>query len=170
MTNNWLKQLISFTVLILLQVLVFNHISFWGYATPFLYIYFILKMPIDTDRNLLMILGFLMGFTIDIFCNTPGQNAAATVFAAFVQRPVQRLFFEREDFEHFIPSAAKLGGAFFKYAFTIVLLHNLAIMIISSFSYFNIQLVVLRVISSTILTCILIFGIEGFTTKKRVHE
>lgn len=170
MTNNWLKQLISFIVLILLQVLVFNHISFWGYATPFLYIYFIIKMPIDTNRNLLMVLGFIMGFIIDIFCNTPGQNAAATVFAAFAQRPVQGLFFAREDFEHFIPSIVSLGSAFMKYTCVVVFLHNLALILISSFSYFNFQTILLRIISSTILTCILIFAIEGFTVKKRVHE
>ncbi len=170
MTSNWLKQLISFVVLILLQVLVLNHISFWGYATPFLYIYFIIKMPIGTDRNLLMVIAFFLGFIIDIFCNTPGQNAAASVFAAFIRRPVQGLFFAREDFEHFIPNIATLGSAFMKYACVVVFLHHTLLIFISSFSYFNYQTITLRIITSTVLTSILIFAIEGFTVKKRVHE
>ncbi len=70
MTSNWLKQLILFVMLILIQVLVLNHISFMGYATPFLYIYFILKMPLGTNRNLLILLSFLLGISVDIFCNT----------------------------------------------------------------------------------------------------
>ncbi len=166
MTNNWVKQLISFVVLLLLQVLVLNHISFWGYATPFLYIYFIIKMPIGTNRNLLMLIGFVLGFIIDIFCNTPGINAAAAVFAAFVRRPVQGLFFAREDFEQFVPNMMTLGAAFMKYAIVITLIHHLLLISFSSFSYFNIQTIILRVISSTILTSILIFAIEGFTVKK----
>lgn len=170
MTNNWLRQLISFILLIFLQVSVFNHISFIGYATPFLYIYFILKMPIDTNRSVLMLLAFILGFTIDIFCNTPGQNAAATVFVAFMQRPVQNLFFAREDFELFVPSIATLGATFFKYACVVIFLHNMSLILISSFSYFNFQTILLRIISSTILTCILVFAIEGFTVKKRIHE
>jgi len=170
MTSNWLKQTILFVVLILLQVLVLNHISFLGYATPFLYIYFIIKMPIASDRNLLMLVSFILGFTIDIFCNTPGQNAAAAVFAAFIRKPAQVLFFEREDFEHFIPSIGTLGSAFMKYACLVVLAHHTVLISISSFSYFNLQSVGLRIISSTILTSLLIFAIEGITVKKRVHE
>lgn len=170
MTSNWLKQLISFIVLILLQVLVFNHISFWGYATPFLYIYFIIKMPIGTSRYLLMIVAFLLGFIIDIFCNTPGQNAAACVFAAFIRRPVQSLFFAHEDFDHFTPSIAILGSSFMKYACVIVFLHHSTLIWISSFSYFNFHTIALRIISSVVLTCILVFAVEGFTVKKKVHE
>lgn len=170
MISNWLKQLTSFIVLILLQVLILNHISFWGYATPFLYIYFIIKMPIGINRNLLLVLAFFLGFIIDIFCNTPGQNAAATVFAAFIRRPVQGLFFAREDFEHFIPNIATLGGAFMKYAALVVFVHHAILISISSFSYSNFLTIGLRIISSVLLTSALIFAIEGITIKKRAHE
>lgn len=167
MAGNWLKQSFVFIILVLLQVLVFNHISFLGYATPFLYIYFIIKMPIGINRNLVLILAFLLGFTIDIFCNTPGQNAAAAVLAAFMRRPVQGLFFAREDFEHFIPSIPNLGTAFMKYTIVIVFIHNLALISISSFSYLNFLTILLRVLSSTLLTSILIYAIEGFSIKKK---
>lgn len=170
MTSNWLKQLITFVVLILLQVLVLNHISFLGYATPFLYVYYLIKMPTGTDRNLLMVQAFLLGFIIDVFCNTPGQNAAAAVFAAFIRRPMQNLFFSREDFDHLIPSMLTLGGAFMKYAGTIVFIHHLLLISISSFSYFNFQTMLLRMVSSTILTSVLIFAIEGIMVRKGVHE
>lgn len=170
MTNNWMKRLLFFVVLILLQVLVLNHISFLGYATPFLYIYFIIKMPIGVNRNLLMLSGFLLGFIIDIFCNTPGQNAAATVFAAFIRRPVQGLFFSREDFDHFVPSIKTLGGAFMRYACVIVFVHHTILISINSFSYVNFITIAIRILSSVILTSILIFAIEGVFVKKRIHE
>ncbi len=167
MAGNWIKQFVVFIILILLQVLVLNHISFLGYATPFLYIYFIIKIPIGTNRNMVLLLAFLLGFTIDIFCNTPGQNAAAIVFAAFMRRPIQGLFFAREDFEHFIPSIPNLGIAFVKYTIVIVFLHNLALIFISSFSYFNFMIILLRILSSTLLTSILIYAIEGFSMKRK---
>lgn len=167
MASNWIRQSIVFIILVLLQVLVLNHISFLGYATPFLYIYFIIKIPIGTNRNLVLILAFLIGLIIDIFCNTPGLNAAATIFAAFMRRPIQGLFFAREDFEHFIPSISNLGLAFIKYTIVIVFLHNLALISISSFSYLNFITVLLRIVSSTVLTSILIYAIEGFSIKKK---
>lgn len=166
MTSNWLKQLVLFVILVLLQVLVLNHISFMGYATPFLYIYFILKMPIGTNRNLLILLGFILGFCIDIFCNTPGVNAAATVFTAFVCTPIQRLFFEKDDFDHFVPSLGNLGIAFMKYIFTCVLIHTTILISISCFSYLNFTVILLRILSSTLFTTILIYAIEGFSIKK----
>lgn len=166
MTSNWVKQLILFVVLVLLQVLVLNHISFQGYATPFLYVYFILKMPLGTNRNWLLFLGFVLGLTIDIFCNTLGLNAAATVFTAFVCLPIQRLFFERDDFEHFVPSLGNLGFAFMKYIFFCVLLHCIVLISLSCFSYLNVTIIILRILSSTIFTALLIYAIEGFSVKK----
>ncbi|HCO67549.1 MAG TPA: rod shape-determining protein MreD [Dysgonomonas sp.] len=170
MINSWLKQGLLFIVLILLQVLVLNHISFFNYATPFLYVYFIIKMPLAINRNILMLISFLLGLIIDIFCNTPGQNAAAAVFAAFLRRPVQLMFFEKEDFEHIIPNLSSLGASFMKYASLVVLIHHTVIISISSFSYINFSTIVLRIIFSSILTSILIFAVEGITVKKRVRE
>lgn len=170
MTSNWLKQLILFVMLILIQVLVLNHISFMGYATPFLYIYFILKMPLGTNRNLLILLSFLLGISVDIFCNTLGLNAAASVLLAFVCFPIQRLFFDREDFENFVPSLHNLGFAFMKYAFLGVFIHHAVLISLISFSYFNPAIIVLRILSSTLFTTILIYAIEGFSVRRRKHE
>ena len=73
-----------FIGLVLLQVLILNSVHIAGYATPFLYIYFILKFSSGTSRNELMLWAFFFGLTIDIFSDTPGMNAAATVLLAFV--------------------------------------------------------------------------------------
>ena len=170
MISNWIKSAALFVLLILLQVLIFNHISFIGYATPFLYVYFLIKMPVGLNRNLLILLGFLLGFTIDIFCNTFGQNAAAAVFAAFICQPVQGLFFSRDDFENSTPSMVLLGNAFLKYALLVILIHHSVLISISSFSYLNVITIILRILSSTILTFILVFAIEGLFVKKKKHE
>lgn len=167
MINNWVKLLVYAFLLILLQVLILNHISFLGYATPFLYVYFIIKLPIGTNRNLVLFLGFLIGLIIDLFCNTPGQNAAATTFAAFMIQPVQNIFFVSENFDKLIPSISNLRSAFMKYAVTIVLIHHTVLISLSSFSYFNFTAIVLRIVSSVLLTSILIFAIEGFSLRKK---
>ncbi|SHF31376.1 rod shape-determining protein MreD [Dysgonomonas macrotermitis] len=170
MTSNWLKQLILFVVLVLLQVLVLNHILFLKFATPFLYIYFILKMPLGTNRNLLVFLGFILGLVIDIFCNTLGVNAAATTLTAFICYPIQRLFFDREDFENFVPSLNSLGASFIKYAIVCVFIHHAALISLSCFSYLNPVVILLRILSSTLFTAILIYAIEGFSVKRKKHE
>ncbi len=156
-----------FVLLALLQVTVLNKISFFGYAIPFVYIYFIIKLPIGFNRNLTILLGFLLGFSIDIFCNTPGINAAATTFIAFLRRPIQGLFFMVDDYEEQTPRLSLLGSAFMKYTVLMTLIHHAVLISIESFSYVNFNLILLRIILSTILTSVLIFALEGFSFNKK---
>lgn len=165
--SNYIKFILLFILLILLQVLVFNRISFLGYATPFLYIYFIIKLPIGLNRGLTAFMGFILGFIIDIFCNTPGVNAAATTCIAFVRDWIQNLFFLRDDYVEQEPGLALLGGAFMKYAVLLTFIHHLLLVLIESFTFFNIKLILLRILLSTILSSLLIFAIEGFSKKDK---
>lgn len=154
-------------MLVLLQVLILNKISFLGYAVPFAYIHFVLKLPIGYNRDLTVLLGFLLGLFIDLLCNTPGINAAATTLIAFLSRSVQGLFFMVDDYNGQTPSYGLLGFSFMKYAILLTLIHHVTLISIESFSYFNIELMLLRISLSTILTSILIFAFEGFSTKKK---
>lgn len=156
-----------FIILVLLQVLVFNRISLFNYAVPFAYIYFIIKLPIGCNRNLTTFLGFLLGFVIDVFCNTPGINAAATTLIGFVCRPVQNLFFMTDDYNEQTPSFNLLGAAFIKFMIFMTLIHHIVLISIESFSYFNLELILLRILLSSTLTCILIFAFEGLSLKKK---
>ena len=101
-----------FVLLVLLQVLVLNRISFLGYGVPFAYVYFIIKLPIRSNKSLVIFLSFLIGFVIDLFCNTPGINAAASTFVGLVRWPVQKLFFMVDDYDEQTPRLSLLGGAF----------------------------------------------------------
>ena len=72
-------------------VLILNNVHIVGYATPFLYIYLILKFESDTPRNALMLWAFFLGLAVDVFSDTPGMNAAATVLLAFLRPTFLRL-------------------------------------------------------------------------------
>ena len=85
-----------FIGLVLLQVLILNNVHIAGYATPFLYIYFILKFSSGTSRNELMLWAFFFGLTIDIFSDTTGirdleQAAEHIVANALYQIEVDHL-------------------------------------------------------------------------------
>lgn len=164
---NNLKLIFLFIVLVLLQVLILNHIFFLEYATPFLYIYFLIKLPVNFNKNLVLLLGFLIGFAIDIFCYTPGLNAAAATFAAFLRYPIQKLFFDKDDFELAELKLSNLRSRFAKYAIAMILVHHIALISLEYFSYFNVSTMLIRVISSSLLTFVIILAIEGFSIKKK---
>ena len=62
-----------FIGLVLLQVLILNSVHIAGYATPFLYIYFILKFSSGTSRNELMLWAFFLPFSVPLcfVCSCP---------------------------------------------------------------------------------------------------
>lgn len=164
--NNIFKYILLFVSLVLLQVLILNRVSFLGYAVPFAYIYFIIKLPIGYNRSLSTLLGFLLGIIIDVFCNTPGINAAAATFIGFICRPVQSLFFMMDDYKEQTPSMRLLGSSFSRFTVFMILAHHIALISLESFSYFNFKLILIRILVSAILTFILIFAFEGFSLKK----
>lgn len=81
------KNIVRFLILVLVQVLVLNHINFLGYINPYIYILFIILYPVKSDRLLFIFLSFLLGLSVDIFSDSGGIHAAASVTLAFV-RPV----------------------------------------------------------------------------------
>ena len=88
MINNLLRGFIYFVVFVLIQVLVLNNIHFLRIATPFLYLYFIIKMPVGSSRTQVVFFSFIAGVVIDTFSNTPGMHAAACTLAGILQGAV----------------------------------------------------------------------------------
>ena len=155
MIINYIHRIGWFVGLILLQVLILNNVHIAGVATPFLYVYFILKFNSGTSRNELMVWGFCMGLAIDIFSNTPGMNAAATVL-------LLRLFTPRDTLDSIVPSLKSMGiASFLKYLVVSVFVHHFMLLTLEFFSFTSIPLLLLRVVSSTILTITCIMAVEG---------
>ena len=69
MIKTVLQFIALFIILTLVQV-VCNHICIFGVAIPIVYIYFIIRLPINISVNWAMTLAFLLGITIEIFCNS----------------------------------------------------------------------------------------------------
>ena len=55
-----LKNIISFILIVSLQVLILNNVLFMGYINPYVYILFLLTLPFNTKKwlNLLLFLIF----------------------------------------------------------------------------------------------------------------
>ena len=167
MIINYIHRIGWFVGLILLQVLILNNVHIAGVVTlillfSFLYVYFILKFNSGTSRNELMVWGFCMGLAIDIFSNTPGMNAAATVLLAFLRPLFLRLFTPRDTLDSIVPSLKSMGiASFLKYLVVSVFVHHFMLLTLEFFSFTSIPLLLLRVVSSTILTITCIMAVEG---------
>lgn len=162
MIITYLHRIGWFVGLVLLQVLILNNVHIGGIATPFLYVYFILKFASGTSRNELMLWAFFLGFTIDIFSNTPGMNAAATTLLAFVRPLFLRLYTPRDLLDSIVPSFSTMGvSPFLKFVVTSVFVHHLVLLTIEFFSFTSLPLLLFRVVACTLLTITCIMAVEG---------
>ena len=158
-----------FITLTLLQVTVFNHICLFNLAVPFVFIYFLVRLPITLSTNWVLTLAFLLGLIIDIFSDTHGMHALACTITAMSRRRMLQLYFPREDdLTDPQPSVKSLGlGIYVKYLFTLVLFYCILIYLIESFTLFNPLLLIGRIVFSTLLTFSLILGIDSIIRKRR---
>lgn len=170
MKLSYLQEILFLILLVLLQVLLFNRIVLFGIAVPILYIYFLLKLPIGRNLFFVIISGFLLGLTIDIFVNTPGMNAATTTIAALFRKPILHLIYPREEYDEFIPGLNTGANLFVKFAIIMVLLHHTILFFIESFTFFNLLNTLLRIVFSSALTLLLIFAIDSLMYRKKISE
>ena len=91
MIIDFFYQLIRFVVLVLIQVLILNNLLLPGVFNPYIYPLFLLLLPIRMPIWLLLLVGFVAGLTIDLFSNTMGMHAAASVLLCFMRPQVLKL-------------------------------------------------------------------------------
>lgn len=166
MINTILRGFVYFVVLVLVQVLILNNIQFLRIATPFLYLYFILKMPVGTSRMNVIFFSFLIGLCIDSFSNTSGMHAAACSLVGFIRPSIIQLFMGKDLPEEMIPSFHSLGyGVFIRYTLTIVLIHHIALFLIESLTFFDPFFLVIRIAASVLMTSLFVCLIELFNVR-----
>ena len=158
MTQLYLKNIGRFFFLVLFQVLILNHIRLSGYINPYFYIYFILLLPFATPNWLLLISSFLLGFTVDVFSNTPGINASASVMMAFSRPFVIRLISSGTEYEvGERPSLKNQDMKWFVY-YTVILIfiHHFTLFFLEIFRFREFFTTFFRVILSSAFTFLLV--------------
>jgi rod shape-determining protein MreD len=149
--------IISFVVIVLLQVMLMNNIQFSGFINPYFYILFIILLQINIPSYLLLILGFILGITIDIFSNTPGIHASATVFIAFLRPFIINSYNLDEKERMMIPSISNIGLKWFiKYVAIMIVAHHFFLFYIEVFSFSGFLHTLLRCVLSSIFTFVFI--------------
>lgn len=152
-------NIIRFFFLIIFQVLILNHINLGGYINPYFYIYFILLLPFDTPKWILLAAAFILGCSIDVFTHTLGLNAAACVLMAFA-RPfvISAISSGPESLLGDTPSLRNQGMKWFLYySVILVVIHHFALFFLEIFRLSEFAGTLVRVLLSSAFTLVLVF-------------
>lgn len=151
------KYAVMFISLVLIQVLIFNQVQFSGFFNPYVYVLFIILLPLSAPRYVVLILAFVLGLIIDIFSNSLGVHSAATVFVAYVRPLVIRLISNREDDKSDYPGLYQNKLSWFiNYVVFMVLIHHTLLFYLEVYTFANFFNTLYRVILSSLFSIIVI--------------
>ncbi len=155
---NTFKYLLIFVVSVLLQVLIFNNLLIERIIAPFIYILFIVLLPFDTPRSLLLFLALTLGVTVDLFTNTPGVHTSASILIGFVRPGIMGILTTRETLDSITaPRVKNMGFQWFAtYVTFLVVIHHLFLFFIEAFTFDDFLITLLRVVLSSVLSIVLI--------------
>lgn len=157
MSRNIFLTLLKFLLIAFVQILLLNNIKIFGYIEPMLYIWFIILLPNNFPKWLVMILGFLMGLTVDLFSSQVGFHTATATFTATIKPIMLSWFTNNFDVNTFTPSAKEMGFAnYLCFASLMVFLHTTIFICIDTFSFAQIGQLLLTILFSSIVNIILI--------------
>ncbi len=160
------QNTIRFLLLVLIQVLVLSNVQFLGFINPYIYILFILSLPVKLPRWLSLLLAFGLGLVIDTFSNTMGMHAFASVLIMFIRDFVIKLFTSIEEGSNPEPSFYTFGvGAYIKYVVVLVIIHHASLFLLEAFLITNFWILSLKILLSSIITILLILGIQSIKQK-----
>lgn len=167
MNLNFIRNIVFFVILLVVQTLVLNHIHLLGCATPLLYVYFVMPMRRNEPQWATLLWCFALGLGVDIFSNTPGVGAASMTLVGLLQPYLLRLFAPRDSADDLRPSLLTLGVAkYVNYTIIMVLVYCMAFFTIEAFNFNNIVQWLCCVGGCATLTTILILVIENFRQRK----
>lgn len=162
----WTKQLIRLIALMLIQVLILNQLQFFGLCHPYVFILFLLMMPISLPRSLDLIIAALVGLVMDLFCNSLGVHMAACILIAFLRRPmISNLVMDETRLIGDINSITLGRIGFFKYATVLICIYHTMVVLLNAWSFAHIGLNLLQILLSSLVSGLMIIGYDILQSK-----
>ncbi|MEM6840748.1 MAG: Rod shape-determining protein MreD [Bacteroidota bacterium] len=162
MNRHLIPQAFNFIIFFIIQILVVRKLVLFDVAFCYVYLAFLLLLPIELSVITAMLLGFTTGLLVDIFYNTFGIHAAACVFIMYIRKLWIDFLTPRGGYDMgSIPSPRSQGFRWFlSYAFPLLLIHHTLIFFVEIGGFQLLSYTVLKVIASTGFSLIMILVIQ----------
>lgn len=172
MTRYSLMLFVHFFVLVLIQIFVLNNIFLFKLVHPYIYLYFILILPLNLQKSFVLLISFGLGLMIDILSSTYGINAIACTFIGFIRPGVVSLFTSEPNPEEKVEPHIRSFGlrAFFFYVFLMTFLHHFVLFLTEVFGFRDFGFTLLKVLLSTFISIIVMFIYELFMFFKQRED
>jgi hypothetical protein len=158
MSRVGILQIISFFVYLFYQVLILQNVVLFHTAFCFLYVAYLLVLPVETNPLILMGIGFVMGFAVDMFYESLGLHAFACVLMMYLRNYWLGNITPQGGYDsNDSPTLAQNGLQWFVvYAGPLVLIHHAALFFAEAGGFSMFWFTLWKVVTSTLFTLLVI--------------
>jgi len=162
MSRSGILQFVSFFVYVIVQTLILKNLVLFNTGFCFVYVAFILLLPIETSALVLMSLGFVLGFIIDIFYNSLGLHALAMVLIAYLRNYWLGAITPQGGYDLGTVPNLKSNGLqwFLVYLMPLVFVHHLTLFLVESAGFTLFWFSMLKTITSLLFTLTIIVVLQ----------
>ena len=169
-----LKNIIRFILFILVQVLILREVPpLHHMVVPYVYFLFLLWLPFNISRLLLLFLAFVFGFTLDCFYGVYGLHTAPCLLIAYIRPFLLSLLIPQETTEqsYVEPSIKSMGFApYALYVTLLTFLHHTYLVLIEWLQFGHILYFLGKVAAGTAVSLILIAIAEMLFFRKEKYR
>lgn len=155
MNSALLGNIVRFILLLMAQILVFNNIDFLGYINPYPYILFIILYPVNSNKTGLLLAAFLLGIIMDMFCNSGGVHAAASIVLAYYRPYIFKFSFGVSYEYQTVKINDVLTPERFSFILISVIIHHFTMFILEIFRLNFILEIFIKTLFSTLFTTVI---------------
>lgn len=162
MNRSNIIQIISVFIYLFFQVTILKNAVLFQTAFCFIYVAYLLLLPVETNPLWLMVIGFVMGFFIDMFYDSIGLHAFSCVMIMYVRNFWLARLTPQGGYDNgAIPGIGMAGLQWFLvYAIPLIFIHHAVLFFteVGGFQYFGFTII--KVLCSTVYTAIVILIVQ----------
>lgn len=162
MNRSTIIQAISFVLHLLFQVLILKNAVLFNSAFCFLYIGYLILLPVETNPLLLMFIGFGMGIFIDMFYDSVGLHALSCVLIMYLRNYWLARVTPQGGYDNgAIPGIASDGLQWFLiYSIPLIFVHHAVLFFTEAGGFHYFWFTIVNVIFSTLYTTVVILIVQ----------
>ena len=161
MTRESIRNIFFYTIILVSQLLIFNHFNLFDIITPSVYLTIFILYKTSYSNTSLIFLGFITGLIIDLAMQTYGCHTFATITICYLRERIEKYLF---GVNANLPSAMIKGTKMINrltFFMLIIFIHS---SIYYSLVFFNIELIV-KIFYYSLINSIITFIITWIFTQ-----
>jgi hypothetical protein len=169
MNRSGIFVIVYFVLYLLVQVMLFKQVILFNTTFCFLYVAFILLLPIETNSLILMGVAFFLGFFVDIFYDSLGLHALSLVLVAYVRNYWLGTITPQGGYDAGEGPTLAVNGLqwFLVYSLPLVFAHHFILFFTEAGGFGIFWFTMLKVITSTTFTMVVIIFLQYFSFERR---